>query len=173
MRKVVLSFGLTSVLAISSAARADTTRLFLDGTLAEGGRLSGSLSGNNGFFNPEGVTVVDGGVAYVFQGSFFEGVNTNGGMTYQLYSFTYNPVNAVLLLAFPVPSLAGYSGGALCSTTLDCSPKFTSSFSINGSLPGDRFRDAQREYNPGAGKPRAAKHRSPGTGRGFAEDATR
>ena len=142
---------LIGVLALCRTAMADTMGFYLNGTLADGGTLTGSLSVSNGYFNPNNITVVDGGISYPFQGSFYEGENLTGGMPYQLYSVTYDKLDAALLLAFPVPSLAGYSGGSLCSTTVVCTPKFTSSFSPSEGGPAIDFTTLTASTTPEPG----------------------
>ena len=116
------------ILCRALPALADPTGYYLTGTLADGGTLTGALSVSGGYFNPTNIVVQDGGINYPFQGDFFEGENLTGGMPYGLYSVSYQE-DAELLLAFSIPTLTGFDGGPLCSTTVDCSPKFTSSFS--------------------------------------------
>ena len=138
MRVLLSVFVAILLLATPSRASADPVKFSLTGTLADGGTLSGALVVSEGYFNPTDIVVRDGGVSYPFQGDFFEGENTSGGMPYQLYSVSYQE-DAELLLAFPIPVLTGFDGGPLCSATVDCAPKFTSSFSPMEGGPAIEF----------------------------------
>jgi hypothetical protein len=135
MRPLLRCLALLSVFALSANALADTL-FYLTGTLQDGGTANGIISVSmSGYVGTVNVTVLDKGNTYVFaQGSFFE-------QQYpfitppEFYSVSYNRVSDSLLLSFP-SLLVGYTGGALCSTSLPCKGFASSDFIPGTGIPG-------------------------------------
>lgn len=76
-----------------------------------------------GYVNARSVDVRDGGYDFMFQGSFFEGpVFSNAGQQVGYESVAYDQAGDGLTFSFPIASLAGYTGGALCSLMAPCTP---------------------------------------------------
>ncbi len=132
--QVLARFLIASTFLAPACALADTMDFSLNGTLQDGGTLTGTLRVNRtgGYVNPVGVTVTDGSYSYVFTGSFFQGPY-QGTSPLEFYSTSYDQAGDNLLLSFPA-LLTGYAGGALCSTTLLCQG-LTSSFNSAGAKP--------------------------------------
>ena len=121
MPTLKLSFLLALTALLPSAAYADTI-LNVNGTLADGGTITGTLSikGTQGF--PD-LTVVDQGLSVRLATVFIE-QSTPG---YGSYIDLFNPVALYnyqggqdLVLDFPQDTLVNYAGGTLCSVSTPC-----------------------------------------------------
>jgi PEP-CTERM motif len=100
------------------AASADTI-FTVGGTFTDGSALSGSISINTAASTNwvTGGTINVGSDAYIFSG--FQSVEGAGAGTEWLAYFTDNSGNHLDII-FPTTSLAGYTGGVLCSNTNAC-----------------------------------------------------
>ena len=107
---------LAALALFSMPSRADSF-FNIAGTLVDGGMANGQIaiasSGNVSF---ERISVVDAGFSYDFQGTFIQ--VPVSGRSVEAVSYTRGGNELVLL--FPQASLAGYTGGILCSTSLAC-----------------------------------------------------
>ena len=104
---------------VSLAARADTFQPFaLQATLMGGYTGDGSvvIDTTNGDVQTSSLSLTDGVTTYLFTNPSGQGGNT----TLTVFDFVTDSGDAGLLLSVPDGSLAGYTGGILCSETAPC-----------------------------------------------------
>ncbi len=129
-----LSAALISV-SLTVAARA--TPIVTDpisATLADGGKLSGSVTVDAGAGKVQGVslTVMDNSISYLFNSVLYQ---TPNGSEY--YFDSLDSGGDLLLVAFKGSSLVGFTSATpLCTTSAACSTDYPSFFRLAGSSTG-------------------------------------
>lgn len=122
MRIRLLSLLLLSAISLPVPALADSFTLYaLNGTLQRGGTLSGTFRVYQGGFLDANLTLTEQGVAYQF-GSV-RAAPVNPILDVFLEDAAVNKDPDLLILDFPITTLAGYTGGPLCSLTFACLPQ--------------------------------------------------
>jgi hypothetical protein len=127
-----------AILATSLIAHADTLSTFdLNATTVSGGSASGTvtLDATIGLFISADITVLTQGGQFLFNGV---PAAPNPIPSFGSAAFWRDSLNNQFILALPVSSLIGYTGGELCSALLYCGnfmASFPSEFFANMSGP--------------------------------------